>query len=144
MAAGLRNTRKIDDLPMVNVDSDMLDYGAYVSQQLRNAAAAIQGIGIRSRVRTVNAGQGSGGPGYYGAAYNGGYAYGGNYYYGNNSFARGNYLQEGLRQQQQAHTQVRVQEKAAGTSAARAIIKDISNATAVVRRQMTEKYKVEF
>ena len=43
-----------------------------------------------------------------------------------------------------ARTQVKVQEKAAGTSAARAIIKDISNATAVVRRQMTEKYKVEF
>jgi len=138
--------RKIDQLPMVNVDSEMLDYGAYVSQQLRNAAAAIQGIGIRSRVRQVDAAQNAGGvtPGYYGGNYNGGYAYGGNYYYGGNAFARGNYVQEGLRQQQMARTQVKVQEKAAGTSAARAIIKEISNATAMVRRQMTEKYKVEF
>jgi hypothetical protein len=137
--------RKIDQLPMVNVDSDMLDYGAYVSQQLRNAAVAIQGIGIRSRVRQVEAAQSSGGvPSYYGAAYNGSYTYGGNSYYGNNSFARGNYMQEGVRQQFQARTQVKVQEKAAGASAARAILKDIDNANALVRRQMTEKYQVDF
>lgn len=138
--------RKIDQLPMVNVDSEMLDYGAYVAQQLRNAAAAIQGIGIRSRVRQVDAAQQAGGvtPAYYGSAYDGGYAYGGNYYYGANAFARGNYVQEGLRQQQMARTQVKVQEKAVGTSAARAIVQDIEQATAMVRRQMTEKYKVEF
>ena len=82
-------------------------------------------------------------PGYYGGNYNGGYAYGGNYYYGGNAFA-GNYVQEGLRQQQMARTQVKVQEKAAGATAARAIVQDITNATAEVRRQMTEKYKIEF
>ena len=125
----------------------MLNYGAYVSQQLRNAATAIQGIGIRSRVRQVDAAQSSGGavPGYYGANYNGGYAYGGNYYYGYGGLGyRGNYVQEGLRQQQMARTQVKVQEKAAGTSAARAIIKDITTATATVRREMTQKYKIDF
>lgn len=137
--------RKVDNLPMVNVDDDMLTYGAYVSQQLRNAAAAIQGIGIRSRVRQVEAAQATGGaaPGYYGSAYNGGYAYDGNYYFGGYGYG-GNYLQEGLRQQQMARTQVKVQEKAAGTSAARAIIQDIEHATAMVRREMTKKYHLEF
>ena len=67
--------RKIDQLPMVNVDSEMLTYGAYVAQQLRNAATAIQGIGIRSRVRQVDAADAGGvTPGYYGGNYNGGYA----------------------------------------------------------------------
>ena len=82
-------------------------------------------------------------PAYYGSAYDGGYAYGGNYYYGANAFARGNYVQEGLRQQQMARTQVKVQEKAVGTSAARAIVQDIEQATAMFRRQMTGKYKAE-
>ncbi|MCU0958513.1 MAG: hypothetical protein MUF48_00280 [Pirellulaceae bacterium] len=137
--------RKIDNLPLVNVDDEMLTYGAYVSQQLRNAAAAIQGIGIRSRVRQVEAAQATGDavPGYYGSAYNGGYAYGGNYYYGGPGRS-GNYLQEGLRQQQMARTQVKVQEKAAGTTAARAIVRDIETATATVRREMTKKYNIEF
>jgi len=45
--------RKIDGLSMVNVCDEALDYGSYVSQQLRNAAAAIKGIGVRSRVRQV-------------------------------------------------------------------------------------------
>ena len=39
---------------------------------------------------------------------------------------------------------IRVQEKAKGTSAARAIMKDLENVTAEVRRAMTQKYNVEF
>ncbi len=136
--------RKIDQLPMVNVDSDMLDYGAYVAQQFRNAGAAIQGIGIRSRVREVEATNSTGAPGYYGNNYyNGGYAYGGNFYYGAGAYGRGS-IKAGMRQQQQARTQVNVEEKAMGVSAARAIMKELENATAVVRRQMTEKYNAEF
>jgi hypothetical protein len=52
--------------------------------------------------------------------------------------------QEGLHQQQQARTQVKVQEKAAGTSAARAIVKDLEAATAQVRRDMAQKYQIDF
>jgi hypothetical protein len=43
-----------------------------------------------------------------------------------------------------ARTQVKVQEKAAGTTAARAIVRDIETATATVRREMTKKYNIEF
>ena len=137
--------RKIDQLPMVNVDSDVLDYGAYVAQQFRNAGSAIQGIGIRSRVREVNVPNTTGAPGYYGNNYNGGYSYGGNYYYGGNAYLRGNAgIKAGMRQQQQARTQVKTEEKAMGVSAAREIMKEIENATAVVRRQMVEKYQAEF
>ncbi len=141
--------RKIDQLPMVNVDNDMLDYGAYVAQQFRNAGTAIQGIGVRSRVRQVENVNAAGGPGYWGSGYDGGgYYYGGSYYRGGygygGGYARANAVQSGLRQQQRIRTQVNVQEKAMGTSAARAIMKDIDNASAVVRREMTQKYNAEF
>ena len=141
--------RKIDQLPMVNVDTDMLDYGAYVAQQFRNAGTAIQGIGVRSRVRQVENVNAAGGPGYWGSGYDGGgYYYGGSYYRGGygygGGYARANAVQSGLRQQQRIRTQVNVQEKAKGTSAACAIIKDIDNASAVVRREMTQKYNAEF
>lgn len=136
--------RKIDQLPMVNVDPEMLDYGSYVAQQFRNAGAAIQGIGVRSRVRQVQNVNAAGAPGYWGASYDGGYYYGGSYYRGGYGYARGNPQQAELRQQQRIRTQVKVEEKAQGTSAARAIAKDIDAATAYMRRQMTQKYNVEF
>lgn len=136
--------RKIDQLPMVNVDPAMLDYGAYVSQQFRNAGAAIQGIGVRKRVRQVQSVNSAGGPGYYGDNYDGGYYHGDNYYYGANGYMRGNAVQSGLRQQQNIRTQVNVEEKAMGVSAAKAIVSELENATRELRRQMTEKYNVEF
>jgi hypothetical protein len=144
--------KKIDELPMLNVDREMLDYGDYVAQQFRNAGSAIQGIGIRSRVREVNTG-GTGAPGYWGSNFDGGYSYGGYYYGGNNvvgagAAARGSYvnnaMKAGILQQQRARTQISAEEKAMGTSAARQIVKDIDQATAYMRRQMTEKFKVEF
>ena len=39
---------RIDRLPSLNVDRDALNYGAYVSQELRAASAAVKGIGITS------------------------------------------------------------------------------------------------
>jgi hypothetical protein len=141
--------RKIDQLPMVNVDDEMLDFGAYVAQQFRNAGSAIQGIGVRSRVRQVQNVNAAGAPGYWGGAGGGGYydgrgyAYRGYYYSGFGGYGR-NYQQAELRQQQSIRTQVKVEEKAMGTSAARAIVKDIDGAVAHIRREMTKKYNVEF
>ena len=48
---------KVDRLPILNVDTDMLQYGQYVAQQLRNASMAIKGYGINKRVAEVNADQ---------------------------------------------------------------------------------------
>ncbi len=140
--------RKIDQLPMVNVDDEMLDYGAYVSQQFRNAGTAIQGIGARSRVRQVeNVNSAS----YWGGNYDGaGYYYGGYYYNGGwgGAYARNAYAnaaqQAGNRQQFRVRTQIKTEERVAGANAARAIVKDIDQATAHVRREMTKKYNAEF
>jgi hypothetical protein len=43
--------QRIDRLPSLNVDPDILNYGAYVSQELREASAAVKGIGITSGAR---------------------------------------------------------------------------------------------
>ncbi len=40
--------RRIEKLPILGVDKDMVDYGQYVIYQLRNAVDAIRGVGIRS------------------------------------------------------------------------------------------------
>jgi len=147
-----RYARKIDELPMLNVDNEMLDFGAYVSQQFRNAAAAIQGIGIRSSVRKVEEVNAAGVPGYWGTAYDGGYSYDGSYYRGGYGYRgaavayrpAGGYQQAELRQQQRIRTQVNTQEKARGTSAARAIIQEVNQAVGTMRRNMTQKYNAEF
>jgi hypothetical protein len=136
-----KDARKIDRLSMVNVDKDVLDYGQYVAQQLRNASAAIKGIGMRSRVRQVNTV--SGGPGYYGDNYDGGYYYGGVYYNGGMTLPSFNY-QAGLQWQQSQRTRIKSQEKYAGVSAARQIMTDVENATQQVRRQMADRYNADF
>jgi hypothetical protein len=136
-----KDARKVDRLSMVNVDKDVLDYGQYVSQQLRNASAAIKGIGMRSRVRQVNTV--TGGPGYYGDNYDGGYYHGGVYYNGGLTLPSFNY-QAGLQWQQSQRTRIKTQEKVSGVAAARQIMTDVDNATQQVRRQMVERYNVDF
>ena len=68
--------RQVDDLPLLNVDPEMVDYGANVADSLRQASDAIKGIGMRKAVRQAgmpSAGTSSAGYGGYGY---GGYGYG--------------------------------------------------------------------
>ena len=46
---------RVTKLPILNVDEQMLEYGQYVAQQLRDANMAIKGFGINKRVAEVNA-----------------------------------------------------------------------------------------
>jgi hypothetical protein len=145
-----RYAEKVDRLPMLNVDSELLDYGQYVATQFRNASAAIKGIGMRGRVRQVNAvaNMPQVQPGYSGYAYGGQRygrygAYGGGGYYGEYNDP-GYALNENLRREQSARTQVRAQEKYAGASSVQAIMAQMKEATSATRRKMTEKYQIEF
>lgn len=137
---------RIDRLPMVNVDEELIQYGTYVGQQLRNASAAIKGIGYQTRVGEIQAANSSG-PGYYGNNYcDGGYNYNG-YVYRDGSAYGGVHaynFQAGLQAEQKARTQVQSQARVQGAAAARAIMGEIKNAERTMRVQMTEKYKVDF
>lgn len=131
---------KIEQLPLLHVDEEMLKYGDFVSSQLRDASMAIKGVGIRTRAEEVNAvAAGVTNNYYYGGGGVGNYGYAG-YGYGGGSYTRGMDRYE----QASARTQVRANEQATGATSVQQILQQIEDASAKVRRAMTEKYQVEF
>lgn len=46
-----RYARKIDNLPILNVDPEMLDYGVFVADSLRQSETVMKGIGAKSGMR---------------------------------------------------------------------------------------------
>jgi len=134
--------RKIDRMPILNVDPEMVDYGQDMANQLRDAVSAIQGIGIRSGALTaqiypegtVTTSYGGYGPVARYGAYGGYRVYGG--YAGSASYY--------FRNVEAEKRAVRKQERAKGATSARHIFKQMDQQTAVIRRKMTEKYQIEF
>ena len=49
-----RYAKKIDNLPILNVDNELLDYGAFVSDSLRQSETAMKGIGAKSGIAKPN------------------------------------------------------------------------------------------
>ncbi len=123
--------RKIDQLPLLNVDQTLLSYGADIAGGLRDANSALRGIGMRSAVRTVNNADSGGSTAGLAYAY-GGYNYG---YYD---------MRSGDRVAADANTAIRTQERVSGVATVQSIWKNIDEATAMIRREMTQKYEVEF
>ncbi len=154
--------RKVERLPMLNVDEEMLNYGSFLSTQLRNASMAIKGIGIRSRPEAMAAASNAGGGSInFSSGFAGGYRGYGGYRNLSSSGTGTTYLaaraagdspgmaafaasKDKMRQQQQARVQVRANEKAKGAAEAQQIMGQIQAGQAQIRRNMVEKYKVEF
>nr|MCU0978730.1 hypothetical protein [Pirellulaceae bacterium] len=132
-----RYAKKIDNLPILNVDNELLDYGAFVSDSLRQSETAMKGIGAKSGYRETQAPNVQAYSGRSVAAYGpyGGSAYG--YRYGYNPK-----LSMALDFQQDA--QIRTQERIAGNANAHFIMQGLDQATSAVRRTMTQRYKIEF
>jgi hypothetical protein len=130
--------RKIDALPILNVDPELLDYGAFVAHALRDAENAMKGIGVRSSYRktelptqyTYNVRGGAvGDAGWYGTGGAYGYAW---------------TAQEDVRGEMATRARVSTQERIRGNVQTNHITQGIAESTAAVRRRMTEKYQVEF
>ena len=115
-----RYARKIDRLPILNVDDDLLNYGSQVAETLRGIALAKRGAGARTGVRNSSV---------YGS-------YSVNYNYDNNYYNR--------RSNASVKIQNRTEEKAKATGVRFTSWKEIEDATAAIRREMTKRYKVEF
>lgn len=132
--------KKIDGLPLLHVDPVLLDYGKFVSTKFRDASSVLRGVGGRSRVRGMNATQQQSSYGRWGST--GSYEVSG--------FALGNVSYTGAGQSSadraaaQERATIRTEERVEGASSARDIMQDVQDATADVRRQMTEKYEAEF
>ncbi len=116
--------RRIDKLPILDVDPEMLQYGTYVTARMRDASAALKGIGIRSSARSAQV--------YNTYSYGGSYGYGGYSYYGTYNNVGG---------QRRA---ISAQEKAAGANSALGINQEMENETGKIRKAMTQKYKINF
>jgi hypothetical protein len=112
-------SRKIDQIPMLNVDKDLLDYGANVAQLIRGAGLAIKNANMVAGAEKM--------PTYTGYAY-GGYGYG---VVGINNNSGYNAVLT-----RQAH--------AAGMEQHVGNLGQVDDLTEAIRRQMTERYKIEF
>lgn len=153
---------RVDRLPILHVDQEMLQYGQYVAQQLRNASMAIKGFGITKHVAEVNADSnaaplggviGDSASAYYSSgAYNGGYygrplglnaAYGWAQRQGPGGAAYWAGRSE-MRQASAARAQVDSQLKAGMATSVQGILEQLREAHEKVRTDMTQKYQVEF
>jgi hypothetical protein len=119
--------RKIDQLPMLDVDKDLLDYGAQVSQLMRGAGVTIKNAFMQASTQkapdyTVNSNFG------YGVGYGYGYGYGA-VSINNNDFY---------------NQQVRQQASVTGMTQHVGNLEQIDNMTTAIRRNMTERYGIEF
>lgn len=124
-----RYAAKIDRLPILHVDEDLLDYGQKLSETLRY----MSGSRKMSRIQGGSAARGEALSG--GNAYDSGYGYG--YGYGNYSY--------GARKARQASAgNARINATAAGSSVKIQGWNAIDNATTEIRREMTKRYEVEF
>lgn len=108
--------KNIDQLPVLNVDQELLDYSAEVATRLRIQSAKFRGVGIKAGAETRN-------PNYWA------YYYGNSYVYGR---ADSNY--DATR---------RVEQSAAAAEKVDQL-REIDESSARVRRSMTQKYGVEF
>ncbi len=150
---------KIDRLPTLHVDPEMLQFGRYVSMQLHNGSLSLKGIGIQEGVSEVNAansskiyggalgnisqnnwqsGDGSVG-GNYGRRVETNAAYGVAQHFGVYGAAKSS-----IRQANQATTQVQIQSQASAGSTMVQIQENIETADAQIRQSMTDKYQVQF
>jgi hypothetical protein len=107
-----RYARRIDELPVLHVDAELLDYGDKLAETLRIMSLSKREAGIRAGVR---------------AGENGGY------YYGVDAYTSAADRSQARSEEMAVASDVRVQGW-----------KLIDDATADIRRKMTQKYSVEF
>ncbi|WP_417740339.1 hypothetical protein [Rosistilla oblonga] len=135
---------KIDALPILHVDPEMVTFATQVSGALRQSQNAMRSAGARTASRMMNmpdaqvynykyaAGAGA----HYGPYYDsigGAYAY--RYQYNPRA---------SLRQDGEQLAQIQQQETSKGYASANNIMQEIAISTTEIRRKMTEKYQIEF
>jgi hypothetical protein len=125
--------KRIDRLPILGVDKDLVDYGQRTVSQMRDCVEAIRGGGIESGAQAAQVNSSNTGYGYYGG-------YGSYPLYG--SSAQNAAAEVGAVEQQRRA--IRAQERGQSSTDVRAIIRDIEQDSSNVRRQMTERYDMEF
>ena len=114
-----RYARKVDALPVLNVDDELLAWGASVAEAFRTMALAQRASGIKAGVRK--------------SSVYGNYQYGSN----NNGYTT-------ARSNQSVRSQIDTEEKAQARAVRYSSWKEIEDASAAIRKEMTKRYQVEF
>jgi hypothetical protein len=117
--------KRIDRLPTLDVDPDLVSYGAYAVGRLRDARDAIQGVGIRS---------GAGAAGVTSGSVEGYRLFSGD----------SNYAKLEVSSVEAERRSIRASERAAGSTDVRAVMRELQDESSRIRRQMTDRYKIEF
>ena len=125
-----RYAGRIDRMPILNVDDDLLDYGSGVSQTLRSVSLSKRQGGINYGTQTA----GMGGAGY------SGYQYNFNWF----THTHKEDMYAGARAGAAERSAIKAQAMAESKNVRVEGAKQIAEATAQIRRQMTQKYGVEF
>lgn len=139
-----RYARKIDNLPILDVDPDLLNYGSNIAELFRSAEMSMKGVGMRASNRRASNNPGSGGIAYSNGGYRAGYGYNADGY-GPQGYTVGiGAGQASLREKGRTDAIITRQERTAGAASVQQIWQMIDQETAAIRRAMTEKYQQEF
>ncbi len=134
--------KRIDKLPILNVDKEMVAYGHFVAQSMRQAASAVRTMGIRGGVRTRQVTSSATSPYAYGN-----YRYGRYGYYGGYG-AAGDWAVYDPRMEARAvmseRRAIKAQERGAMATSVWQIRDKVAEETQRIRQVMTERYQVEF
>ncbi len=114
-----RYGRKVDALPILNVDETLLAWGARIGETFRTMALAERGSGIKSGVRKSSV-------------------------YGNYQYSYDQYGYSNVRSNASVKGQIDTEERAQAKAVRYNSWKEIEDATAAIRKEMTKKFQVEF
>ena len=127
--------KRIERMPILGVDEELLKYSAFVANTLRQVTGSVKTMGIQSAARQSQITGSDVYAGYYGY---GGYRYGAYGAYGQ----RAQMAEiKGVGQERRA---VRAEEKGIMATDVQKLRQDLIAATADIRRKMTQKYQIEF
>ena len=131
---------RIDGLPMLNVDPEMLDYGLYVSTILRDGANTVSEAGQRKMTRQMDV------PDQYDVStWSQPVGVTNSWWGGSQAYSwNGWYAVPNERRKMNEQAKIRREENYAGGYSATQTLQEISEATARIRRHMTTKYSAEF
>ncbi|MBC7852517.1 MAG: hypothetical protein IAF94_03690 [Pirellulaceae bacterium] len=131
---------KIDQLSVLHVDPELVEYGANAADLLRGGYDAIRTGAAQSRIRTVNTSM----------QYDY-YSYGNTYGYSYNAYGGGGpvgdygtYGVANTAAYNHARTAIRTEERVKSGTQARSNVQALEQATAEIRKKMTIKYQVDF
>jgi hypothetical protein len=140
-----RYALKMDRLPILNVDEELLQFGAGVASSLRQAESVMKGVGMRTSLRTASNNPSS--YGYSNSAMGGYRANSG--YWGVNFGPTGatpyvSAMNASLQEKGRTDAIIRGEERTSGAANVQQIWQQIDEATAAMRRKLVSKYSADF